>query len=245
MSKVIIAVFFIFISLVCFSQEKKDSSSVKEKRKPDASYFSELVIGMAIPMGDFAGTDTQNSRSGFARTGGFLFAGYGKLYNDRIGFEVAVSVNVYPLKEEIDQLKKMENADYYEHGFGWWTISGLIGPYFSLPVKNFSFNFRALAGVMDVIRPYFRNLDDTGAAKLEESTGNGYAFTWQIGAGIKYRLSDKVGLKLSMDYLGATPNINYQETFSAYQVYYHKEEINYKQPVSSFNSGLGLIFHLH
>ena len=216
----------------------------QEKGKPKASYFSELVIGMAIPTGDFAGTDPQNTRSGFATTGGFLFAGYGKLYNDRIGFEVAVSVNAYPLAEEIDQLKKMENAAYYEHGFGWWTISGLIGPCFSVPVKNFSFDFRILAGVMDVIRPYFRNLNSTGAAKLEESTGNGYAFTWHCGAGIQYRLSDKVGLKLSLDYLGSNPEINYQETYSAYQIYYHKEEINYKQPVSSFNSGFGVILHL-
>lgn len=241
----IICFVLLVYSFDCLSQANENTSAGNKINKAPSTYFSEVVVGMAIPSGVFSGVDYQNEQNGFARAGGFLYAGYGKLYHDLYGFEVAVAVSLFPLSNEIDQYKEIENSQEYIRGFNWWTISALIGPYVSLPVNRFSFDFKVLGGVSNVIRPYFRNVYGNGTARLEETTGIGYAFGLLSGAGIQYGISDRVGIRLSADYFYTSPNVKYQEIASVGQVYFDKDDIKYKQPVSSFNAGLGIILHLH
>jgi hypothetical protein len=241
----IICFVLLMYSLDCLSQANENNPAGNSISNRSSSYFSEVVIGMAIPSGVFKGTDYQDYQSGFARSGGFLFAGYGKLYHNRFGFEVAATLSFFPLNDKIDEFKEVENSQEYIRGYSWWTISALIGPCVSLPVNRFSFDFRILGGVTNVIRPYFRNVYGNGTARLEETTGIGYAFGVLFGAGIEYSLSEKVGIRFSADYIYTSPYIKYQEIASVGQVYFDKDDIKYMQPVSSFNAGLGVILHLH
>jgi hypothetical protein len=239
-------------SMICFSQEKAKTETSyvgNTDKKYTVSYFSEIIIGMAVPLGNFGRSDLNNTQSGFAKTGGFLFAGYGKMYNNRIGFEVAISLNVNPLDPKIDQLKKVGNPEEYHHDVGWVIINCLIGPHFSLPMKRFAFDVRILAGLMDARRPSFQNIY-YGAyfATLEENVGHGYAFVYQFGAGLRHPISKKVDLKLSIDYFRAAPKIRFDVNGSVKGVdfdnYFEIDEIKYKQPVSVLNIGIGLLLHL-
>ena len=245
MRLILICFVLLHISLDCLSQATGNSPAGNKANNIPSSYFTEVVIGAAIPSGVFSGTDYQNYQSGFASSGGFLYAGYGKLYHDLYGFEVAVAVSFFPLNNEVDQYKEVENSQEYIRGFSWWTVSALIGPCVSLPVKRFSFDFKVLGGVSNVIRPYFRNVYGNGTARLEETTGIGYAFGLLFGAGVEYSISERVGIRFSVDYIYTSPNIKYQEIASVGQVYFDKDDIKYKQPVSSFSPGLGIILHLH
>lgn len=240
-------IFFVLltISLDCLSQTLENNPPGNTANDTASSFFSELVIGTSIPTGVFSDTDYQNDHSGFARPGGYLFAGYGKLYHDRFGFEVAATVSFFPLNNEIDQYKEIEDSQEYIRGYSWWTISALIGPCVSLPLNRLSFDFRVLGGVTNVIRPYFRNVYGNGTARLEETTGIGYAFSFLLGAAIEYNVSERVGIRLSADHFCTSPNVKYQEIASVGQVYFDRGDVKYKQPVSSFNAGLGIILHLH
>jgi len=251
MRKLLFSFIFCIISVICSSQEEgKIESGKEENREKSFSkyYFSEFIMGLAIPAGDFARSDPDNAQSGFADPGGYLFAGYGRMYHKMIGLEVALSVNFNPVNSSIDQIKKLTNAEEYNHDAGWVIINYLAGPHFSFSAGKFAFDARLLAGVMDARRPSFKNsVTGIGYEVVEEKVGHGYAFVYQPGAGIKYQLSKKLGIELMADYFNATPTISYQETASVWSVnygyYFVYHERKDRQPVSAWNIGFGIDIH--
>jgi hypothetical protein len=251
MKKLLFSFIFCTFSVICFSQGEVDFESGNEGNtgKEFTKYnFSEFIIGLSIPAGDFTRTDPENTRSGFADPGGYFFAGYGRMYHKMIGFEVALSVNFNPLNSSIDQLKKLTYAQEYNHDAGWVIINYLAGPRFSFPAGKFAFNARLLAGLMDARRPSFKNsITGIGYEVVEEKVGHGYDFVYQFGAGLRYQISKKLGIKLMADYFKATPTISFQETASVWSVYYGYyfvyHERKYSQPVAAWNIGFGIDLH--
>jgi hypothetical protein len=252
MNKFLFSALFSIYSVICLSQEvakTEPGHGINIEKKFSRYYFSEIITGIAIPSGEFAGSDPENTQSGFANLGGFLFAGYGRMYYKMIGFETALTISFNPLNSSIDQVKKQNEADSYNHDAGWVIINYLAGPRFSIPAGKFAFEGRFLAGLMDARRPAFKNTY-TGLfiTVMEEKVGHGYAFVYQLGAGLKYSISKRIGIKLLVDYFKALPTIRYEETGSAWTVdkgyYFEYHERKYKQPVSDINLGLGIEFHI-
>jgi hypothetical protein len=249
---ILIPVSFLF-SLTCFSQEMEvnnpEQGETKEKRFT-SSYFSEVIAGISIPSADFAAYDPADPQSGFADLGGFLFAGYGKLYNNILGYEVAISLNLNPINKKIDQYWKTGNPDEYYRGFGWVIINCLVGPHLSFAVSDrFSFNARFLVGIMDAIRPSHKNIYYSDEFLIyKESPGHGYSFVWHYGVGFLFAVSKKVDLKLSADVFRGKPEIRYKMNLTAQGVDYNYcldfDEIKYKQPISVRNIGFGVLLHL-
>jgi hypothetical protein len=251
MRKLLFSFIFCTFSVICFSQVEVDIKSDPRKNlenKFSKYYFSEFLMGLAIPAGDFARTDPENAQSGFADPGGYLFAGYGRMFREMVGLEAGISVNFNPVNSSIDQLKKLPYAQEYNRDAGWVIINYLAGPRFSFPAGKFAFDARLLAGLMDARRPSFKNsITGIGYEIVEEKVGHGYAVVYQLGAGIKYQASKKISIKLMADYFKATPTINYQETASVWGAYYGYyfvyHERKYKQPVSAYNIGFGIDLH--
>jgi hypothetical protein len=252
MKRLLLSVLFSIYSVICFSQEEAKTEpghGINMEKNFSRYYFSEIITGIAIPSGEFAGSDPENAQNGFANLGGFLFAGYGRMYYKMIGFETALTISFNPLNSSIDHVKKQNEADTYDRNAGWVIINCLAGPRFSIPAGKFAFEGRFLAGLMDVRRPAFKNTY-TGlfVTVMEEKVGHGYAFVYQVGASLKYSVSKRIGIKLLVDYFKALPTIKYEETGSAWTVdkgyYFEYHERKYKQPVSVINLGLGIEFQI-
>jgi hypothetical protein len=251
--KIFITVLLLF-SMNCFSQEIANNDpglGENKKKKFTSSYFSEVITGFSFPSGDFAASDPANPQSGFADMGGFIFAGYGKLYNDMLGFELAISMNLNPINKKIDQYWKTDNPDEYYRDFGWVIINCLVGPHLSFAISDrFSFNARFLVGLMDAKRPSHQNIyyTDEYFLTLEDNDGHGYGFVWFYGIGFLYSVSKKVDLKLSVDVFRASPLIRYDINGSKkgvdYDNYFKIDEITYKQPVSVRTIGIGVLLNL-
>jgi hypothetical protein len=119
----------LLISIFSFAQkpgEMKDSSYIRTPKK-SPGYFCGVSLGVSLPRGNFAATDSTNGQSGYANTGGFLFADYGLIYQGLwgtdigIGFELALKINVNPLNDQADEIRKKSNPDDYKSG-QWYSI---------------------------------------------------------------------------------------------------------------------------
>ncbi|MCD4696227.1 MAG: hypothetical protein K8S16_08280 [Bacteroidales bacterium] len=250
MKNKIISALFIGFTMLTFAQNNKtgtSNTSGDDGKKISKRIFSEIIIGMAVPTGDYASSDIYLEEAGFAVNGGFLFANCGIICNDLFGFEIAFSTGVNPLNKKIDDMLNQagypSNTDYdYDYG-GWSNLNIMIGPHFSIPVKKFALDLRLLGGYMFLERPFIKQTFNNGTMVAEQKKGQGNGIVCQIGTGLRYSISKTIDIKLSVDHYKANPEVKYQETFFNGLNYTHFDEKKYKQPISSFNYGIGIVFH--
>jgi opacity protein-like surface antigen len=251
-----ISAILLMTSMFCFPQNSKAVENTKNSGKTvikSAQYFTEVTIGVSLPKGDFAGSDSMNNKAGYAITGGFIFANYGIIYNDVFGFEIAISININPVDTKADKMRKWSNPDEYDRGFAWGSGNIMAGPHLSLPYKKFALDVRILAGYLALRRPFYKSTwysgDSISASISEEKTGHGGSFVYQVGMGLRYSVTKSISIKLSADYLSANPTIHYQRTnctwYKGKVIYDAPQEINYKQQVKNINVGVGLVLNLH
>ena len=246
---------FLMISMFSFPQIRKEVENSKNSDNSvlkSVRYFSEVTIGVSIPEGDFAKSDSTNNQAGYATAGGFIFADYGFIYNNLFGFEIAISININPVNAKADKMREWSNPDEYDRSFAWGSGNLIAGPHLSLTYKEFAFDVRALAGYMAVRRPFYKSTyysgDSISAIISEEKTGHGGAFVYQVGIGLRFALSKSISVKLSVDYLSANPTLQYQKTtcswYKGILIYEPPHEVKYRQPVKNFNVGIGLVLNL-
>lgn len=236
--------FFIAISLCAtksFSQEKAKS-------------FISFNAGISSPTGDFSKADAGtfnhwNNTAGFAKTGYALSVDGAYYFLPKIGLGGTITYSAHGGFSKSDVTKL---GDSYTDAFAvdestvsttgrYQSLNILIGPYFSFPIKKFTLDLRAVAGVITSLStPQMTvQLEDQSAATFKQISSKASAFCWQVGAGFRYALSKHVQFVWRADYFYSEgikiENTNRSNNAGRFVT---------RQPMSWMNSSVGLAFSL-
>ena len=189
-----------WLPLISFAQE--------EINNRQANSFMALNGGYSSLMGSLTMSDYQNLHAGYANNMGYnsglegayyltKHLGLGGLFNFA-SFSTAHLQSLsdgYKKDFDVDSATVTVTTQYHFYNF-------LIGPYFSFPVKRFTFDARALAGISYIQTPVFNVvIEDAGKSyPFSQNSAKTTAFGFQVGAGIRYTLRPHLALVLNADY---------------------------------------------
>lgn len=207
-----------------------------------------VQAGASFPIGEFGKADYGDNTAGFAKTG-FHVAVDGAHYfgGGIIGLagQLAFTDNGGLTKSDLQKI-----GDGFTDGFGvdkstitgngrYRRLTGMVGPAVMFGGDKLKLELRVLAGVVKSLdTPEVTvQLEDNTDTKLVQHSSTSTVFGYQAGLGIHYALTDRLGLVLRGDYLRAGDlTIGNDNRFNQAGRY------NEKQPVSAFNTSLGLAF---
>ena len=203
-------------------------SGVNSVSAQDKKLSFGVNVGYGIPGGDFSSTDASKQPvveypstdtthvSGYAKSG-FHFNVYGDyMFASVIGGMISIGGNMNSY--DVATLNSNVATAYTKAGFNGtlpaFTVSGsyyvgqyLIGPYVSIPAgSKLRIEIKALVGLTSVNYPTlsysysFFGSPISETITVKSSSGFGYNF----GAGIKYMVTDMVGLHFNVCYAGCS-----------------------------------------
>jgi opacity protein-like surface antigen len=169
-------------------------------------------------MGDFSkseagGFDSWNNTAGFAKTGFTAGVEGAHYFLPKIGLGGTVYFSDHGGFSKSDVTKL---GDSYTDAFGvdestvsttgrYRSLNVMIGPYFSFPMNKFTVDLRLMGGLLKSIStPEMTvQLEDNTESRFTQKSSTASAFGWQVGAGFRYALTDRVGLMVRTDYFSS------------------------------------------
>jgi hypothetical protein len=243
MRRILLLNCLLLLPFLVFSQEAvKKADSVKA-----GGLYLDASGGLSFPMGYFARSDIKSSNSGFA-TQGFL----GQLNLDwvgkgNIGLALQYTFQSNPLKSSVknDTLSGMS----LPIGTGSWTnhyvMAGLVFLHF---IQKVYVEGRVVVGVILSSSPIFRTVDPFYST-VSHNTGTGLAYSAQFGVG--YKVSPRVTIKASAEYILGNPKIHHQygaeqflDTVTHTLIYSAPMTVETKRTVSAFFLKAGIVVKL-
>ena len=236
--------------LICITFVITVSTFAQDKAKN----FIGFTVGASIPLGDFAKSETGafnnwNNSAGFAKTGVAVGVEGAYYFLRKIGLGGTIYFSDHGGFSKSDVAKL---GDSYTDAFGvdestvsttgrYRSLNVMVGPYFSFPMNKFTVDVRLMGGLLKSFStPEMTvQLEDNTESKFTQASSTSSAFGWQAGAGLRYSLTDKIGLVFRADYFsssGVTVD-NENRTNSAGRMVT-------KQPISWVNSSIGISFPL-
>jgi len=243
MRKILLLNCLLFLPFLIFSQEAiKKADSAKA-----GGLYLDASGGLSIPMGYFARDDVKFGGSGFA-TPGFLVQvnlDWTGKSNSGLAFQYTFQRNSLKSSVRNDTLSGMSKAV----GTGSWTnhylMAGLVFLHF---IDNVYVEGKALIGVVLSSSPLFNTVDPVYGTP-STNTGIGLAYSAQFGVG--YRISPKVTIKASVEYILGNPMIHHQygaqqalDTITGTLVYSAPITVETKRTVSAFLVKAGVVIKL-
>lgn len=215
----LIALLFVASNFPLLAQH--DNSQGESGQLSDKKFSLDVNIGVGIPAGDFGNTtqvplpstDTTHV-NGLALTGFHFSIAANYLFSSFFGGMIMVGGNLSPFDEaEWQSLRSTQVIGISTSVNGMFYIGQyLIGPYISVPASpKVKIEVKALLGLVTANYP---TLNQTfpyyGTTVVEVKTfNNSYDFGCYFGAGIKYMVTDNIGINLNAGYMGS--DINYPE----------------------------------
>lgn len=216
---------------------------------PNKSYIG-INSGVSFATGNFRSTDAANVESGFAKTG-FTVAldGAHFFHGGIVGLagQVAFSDNGRLLADDLTKL-----GAAYTEAFAvaattlrasgrYRRLTALVGPTFLFGGDKLKLEVRGLAGVNQMLgTPELTvQLEDDPTNTFTQKSSHSLTFGYSAGVGLHYALTNKLGLVARTDFIGSSPitikNENRNDSVG---------RLSEKQPITSFNTTLGLAFTL-
>lgn len=247
----------LFLSILILSagwaEAQPDSTAVLHKKR---SVTLEIHGGYSMALARYAGTDRDNTRSGYASNGFFIQAAGSWLGKSGLGLGISYTYqnNALQSGHADDTLV----GQYAPLGTSHWNSHYLLaGPVFQRAFGRFLLSLKVQVGGVLTFSPLFRiwmpSTDSLHPNTMTLSEGPGFGVAVEALAGIGYRLTDNLSLNLSFVYLGGNPNRTksysqyiYEEDPETGDIYsvFVKGDIERKRKISTFNIGIGLIYHL-
>ncbi len=240
MKKIILYIALGFISLSAFGQD--DVSSGKAKN------FIGVTGGYSNLMGNITKSDYSSNSSGYANAMGYNVGLEGAYYlNKHIGigglfsFASFSTANLQSMSDgykesfDVDSISVTVTTKYNFYNF-------FVGPYFSFPIKKFTIDFRAVGGLTLVYTPEFDIFVEDGGKPhpCAQNISSGTGFGFQAGAGIRYSITNHLGIKLNADYYYTDPNIAIQNSNRPQAG--ARLLTNYHEAITMLNINLGLVY---
>ncbi|MFT3701280.1 MAG: outer membrane beta-barrel protein [Agriterribacter sp.] len=237
--KQLIVTFIIICAGTTIYAQKKDSSY--------AHFELSLNGGIASPSGNFAKGEYSDERSGFAKTG-FHYNISGVYYLNRnfgigalVGYSQFGHKGSQSLSDGYKEDSGTDSTTLLTKGNN-RSLSFLVGPYYSFHLSNhFSIGLHVLGGYVNSnlsgFDVYYEDYTDNVMTQKESSAG---AFGFQAGAGIKYKITSKIGVQAGVDYFASKPafDINYEN----FNVNSGRRLTTYNESIAGLNTSIGIIF---
>lgn len=184
-----------------------------------------INLGLSIPGTEFAGSQDLFS-DGFAVSGfsiefdGIYFPGSVFGFGAMMGFG-----SYYTLQDKyFDRLVSYLDSHSDNPGFdipdrsevlfesGFWSIFNLLaGPELSVPIRNFQFGVRAMAGPTVILAPGKIVSYESGLEKmLVETGGTDLSFSYIYGTSLMYFMSPGTSIRVAADYLTGVSDYNFE-----------------------------------
>lgn len=232
--------------MACFALAAQAQDNTKPGA-PKSNSFIGITGGYSSLAGNLTKSDYADSTSGYASKSGFNIGiegayffhkniGIGGVYSNSSFYSNGLQTMADGYKDDFDVDSTTVDVS------GKYTFNTvLIGPYFSFPVKKFTFDVRVVAGVSMAKTPkYITYLEDQENATFSQNSSTATAFAFQAGAGARYSIIDNLCIKLNIDYLNTKPNFKIDNTNRANNA--GRLLTDYHQPISVLQLNLGIAY---
>ncbi|HSZ71996.1 MAG TPA: hypothetical protein VK750_04925 [Cytophagaceae bacterium] len=241
-------VIFVLAVLVMSAQQLAAQLLINEKR-----HFVSTNLGISNPTGAYADKSAANDDAGLAKTGisGFVEAAYYIKPFFGIGGTIGSfsnKVDKSALQDQLTSELKASgfNGTYSINSSGWANVYVMVGPYFSLPLKKVTLDFKIVGGGMTSIAPVvnesytpYSNPYATTTIKTEVAVGGG--FSYGMGLSLRYHFKPRWALRLNADYISSQVSIDQTlDTETSSGTTSTTNTIH--QSISTLNIGVGVAF---
>lgn len=225
--KLLVSICFCLFCMLGFSQTLVKKSSIY------------IQFGPSFPIGDFGKDDRNNYESGYAETGFLGDVNYTFKLTKNFGFLADVRGRMYRQSLNDDS----DNSLKYKYGK--WKFLGATAGFLQCVVlsKNDKLNleFRETAGLQFNQSPEINVVVGGVFGSPQTYKTPSYSatsFSYVLGLGFNYRVTDKLKLRLFADYNGA--NVNFDQPFKVTNDPEYMRKQSLRQKVNSVDAGLGL-----
>ena len=163
-----------------------------------------ISVGAASPYGDFGSTDIKNPLSGAAKLGATLDISYAYKITKILGITGLVRTQMNATNTDVlaNELKTQAGDNRKMESTSWLSGSALVGWTFGIPItENFSIETRAMMGYSRIASPKVTISNDSGYTFTHTSSTG--AFSYLLGGGLKYNLSERLCVMANVDYFNA------------------------------------------
>ncbi|MCX6275903.1 MAG: outer membrane beta-barrel protein [Bacteroidetes bacterium] len=245
MKKRLVLLFILVSCRLCYSQTYNERPAVLE-----------IGYGVSVPFGKFESTDVNDSASGYATAGTCLNVMFTYLVNKNFG--VAAMINSTANRLYTEGVKNRFNS-YIKENIGddavisdihlekWNTMAYMAGGYVTYPLQKASFNLQLLAGYSRTKYPevdvtVFKDTSFDAISVNQSSDEVASAFCINVGAGLKYNISDIMCLCVNANFFSSYPEFEKVVTSSTYQGNTPDEYHRVHQRISQLNVTAGIGF---
>jgi opacity protein-like surface antigen len=194
----------IFLTSTAFSQETRKG-------------LIGISLGPSIPLSEYADNDGDNEDAGFALTGLHLNFNFSYKFNENLGVAALWTGNAHPVDvdEMVDLFWSIDPSLNWEVESEAWSSGALMGGLLvSFPSDQVDFDIKALIGYSTSTIP---NIDVTASdgfsiATIKQNEASTLAFAVNLGAGLRYNVSEKIALTLNLDYFSTKPEFEVSTT---------------------------------
>lgn len=177
-------------------------------RAQDKGYVG-FSLGLSIPMGDLASEEMTNDKAGLAREGLLLEAVGAFRIGTNVGAMIAFRSVANPVNAQLiaNSFASMTGGSVRVEADPWVASSMLLGPYFTFPVsEKADLELKMLGGLGFASSPELRI--EFGGSQVVQTSADGTAFTYVLGAGLRFALSPKLCLVSGLDYQAMDPKLS-------------------------------------
>jgi hypothetical protein len=231
--------------LVFCQQQNPDTGKISVKGNGKGIYI-DAVAGYSLPVGAYAGHDKNDDKSGFAAGGLDLRLSCLLMGKKNFGLVFRYVFQQNPLQDTAKNVKLSGIPDSL--GSGSWTNHYLMGGAGYLKhIGRLNLDANLMAGLIISSSPLFKTEDPTNFS-VSSNTGTGFCYSIDAGAG--YSVSSTVDFRISVGYLGGTPQIHkeYPPTWWVNElgqiIYSDPIKVETKRTVSTFTFNVGLIIKI-
>jgi len=183
-----------------------------------ARSFLSVSGGIAFPGGNFASSDIDNEKAGFAKTGQYFALEGAWYFHKNIGIGGLFTTTSYALNTEALANRYLESFDCDSASAKagpYRTVSFLIGPYFALPVSRLTFELRILGGITNAVSPDIigtavnmpNGPNEGSISTFAQTSATANTFGFQSGLAVKYAAAGHLLISLRGDYFYARPTL--------------------------------------
>jgi hypothetical protein len=240
MEKHLWVLFVLLIPFVGISQTVAQEKKTKEKQK----IYLDASVGASFPLGTYAGDDPKVDATGYATPGFFIQANADWMGKSNFGLAFQITYQNNSLSDVAETVYTYDTTNPIGPG-SWSNIYVMAGPVFLQQFKKLAIDAKVVGGFLISTSPVFNTINPE-TKQNEGGTGTGFALGVNVGVG--YAISKKVSIKLSLGYSAGFPKRESQTAqvigidTTGHFIYSAPVEISIKKTVSTFNTGLGIIY---
>jgi len=232
MKKFLFSILLIYASVTIFAQAPTKKSSIF------------LDLGPTFSTGDFASKNASDEKDGLATAGFFFDLGYQYQFSKNVGVIAMFNWKINGIdKEALNYSLPTGSGGSLSVTTTTWRMASVLGGLtqsFALTRnEKLAIEFRELAGVQFSSSPEINanySIPGIGTGTSKQKSSDATSFSYLLGIGFKYWLTENFGLKLMADYHSSNPKFTVI-TYPADAPVEHQSE----QKIGTLNVGLGLV----